>query len=570
MLVLELESGGRKWRHEWPIDDRNRSMEPWMVPDLEGHVQVRVCQEAYGIFALDLRADEAWTQDVTARFAVPLDSRREASHILWPTYHGVFERYAAGNSRSGEFRGAGGSAVQLDSRHRLALPMAVLETAGYAAVGADPTFTTAITLQRCPDGHQQIVFAWKWLAQAGIHESEQRRFFVRDVRDLRDALDVWFLTATPDIPPGPRWLHDIAVTDYDFLSKNGRGWYADIDAACALIAPEERHRMIFCLHGWYDEVGSYCIDPESGEFLETWTAFPYINHPEVVALSTKEPHVQDIPGLYAYAFRNLEHYHPVPMSWADIRHRLQYAKERGFRTAFYAMTGLQTAGSKDAHLADGGALDLEFPLWVGPELLGQSYIRNPLKREVRDFYKRYIAMLLERIGDLTDALVMDEAYYIPYGCLGPEACPGYADRAQLTLVKELAEICHRYRSDLAFLTADNLGLSRLEKRAFPYNLYADGIFTDVMCWPMSWDCFRFPAWRNTAWSCNWAPYSNLNFTRWGVIAHQGNVSLSNGCFGDDMGLSDMDELMLAEIRELWTIRKSRIREKEISVINVYE
>jgi hypothetical protein len=255
------------------------------------------------------------------------------------------------------------------------------------------------------------------------------------------------------------------------------------------------------------------------------------------------------------------------MSWTEIRRRLEYAKSRGFRTAFYAMTGLQTVGSKEEHVSDGSALDLDFPLWIGPELLGHSYILNPLKSEVRDFFKQYISKLLDRIGDLTDALVMDEAYYIPYGSLGPELCPGYADRAQLTLVKELASICHEYRPDLAFLTADNLGFSRLEHRAFPYSLFADGIFTDVMCWPMSWDCFRFPAWRNTAWSCNWAPVSNFNFTRWGVLSHHGNVSLSNGCFGDDLGLSDMDETMKREIMELWHTRIRRDREEEVSVVN---
>jgi len=278
--------------------------------------------------------------------------------------------------------------------------------------------------------------------------------------------------------------------------------------------------------------------------------------------------VQDTPGLYAYAFRNLERYRPVELTWGEIRRRLAYAKDRGFRTAFYAMTGLQAAGDKEAGLPTGDALDLDFPLWVGPELLGRSYIKNPLKPEVRSFFKTYISKLLDVIGDLTDALVMDEAYYIPYGTLGPAACPGYADRAQLTLVKELAALCHDYRPSLAFLTADNLGFSRLEKRAFPYSLYADGLFTDVMCWPMSWDCFRFPLWRNTAWSCNWAPYSNLNFTRWGVLAHHGNVSLSNGCFGDDMGLSDMDDATKREILELWTARAGRTKEKEVSVIAV--
>ena len=573
-IELQLRSGSTERVCVWTFDGGAAPAEG-AEADAEGFgvaTRLRLDRESQGVYRLEVRADGAWTEDVVARLRVPLPASG-LERVAWPTYHGAYERYSLERPRSATFRGAGASALALDSSARLSLPMAVVSGRdGDAAwmAGSDPSFTTDVTIERGEGGAGAVTFAWKWLAAAGAHRSETRRLFVLPTKDERSALDEWFLAATPDVPAGPAWLHDIALTDYDFLSKNGEGWFADIDAACEWIPPEERHRAIFCLHGWYDEVGSYCFDPDTGDFKDRWTAFPYVNHPEVAALSTDAPRVQDIPGLYAYAFRNLERYAPVEMSWEGIRRRLAYAKSRGFRTAFYAMTGLQVAGKKEARLEDGSALELDFPLWVGPELLGESYLLNPLHPDVRSFFKRYIAKLIERVGDLTDAFVMDEAYYVPYGALGPAACPGYADRAQLTLVKELADLCHRSRPTLAFLTADNLGLSRLEKRAFPYSFYADGLFTDVMCWPMSWDCFRFPLWRNAAWSCNWAPYSNLNFTRWGVLAHHGNVSWSNGCFGDDMGLAELDDATKEEVMELWRARTRRAKEREVRIVEVRE
>jgi hypothetical protein len=131
----------------------------------------------------------------------------------------------------------------------------------------------------------------------------------------------------------------------------------------------------------------------------------------------------------------------------------------------------------------------------------------------------------------------------------------------MTLVKEITALCHGYRSDLAFLTADHIGTFFLAQQAFPYSLYADGIYHDAWCSPQTWDCVRFPAWRNVTWSCNWAPITNLYYTRWAVLAHGAPVAISNGCFGDDAGLSDMDRDTAGQIAELWRIRTSREREK---------
>jgi hypothetical protein len=39
------------------------------------------------------------------------------------------------------------------------------------------------------------------------------------------------------VRPGREWLHDVTIVDYDYLSKNSRGGFADIDRLVGLIAP---------------------------------------------------------------------------------------------------------------------------------------------------------------------------------------------------------------------------------------------------------------------------------------------------------------------------------------------
>jgi hypothetical protein len=164
--------------------------------------------------------------------------------------------------------------------------------------------------------------------------------------------------------------------------------------------------------------------------------------------------------------------------------------------------------------------------------------------------------------------VMDESYYVHRGALGPKACPGYADRAQAELIEAMAALCHDFRSDLAFLTSDELGMHFLKYEVFPYCLFADGIYHDAWCLPESWDCVRFPSWRNTAWSVNWAPVTNLAWTRWAVVTHNAPIALSNGNFGDDTGIAEFDETTAAEMAELWRLRAPRRRRKPLGVADV--
>jgi hypothetical protein len=572
-MGLRLEASGVVHENAWGIDADGRlaASADWRIDD-PSQASVRVGNAAEGLrsWTIDLEAQRPFDGDMTARVDLSLDDDLQVSHVLWPRYHGVFDRIRTSDSGGGEFRGAGESGLALPDEDRLALPMVVLESANEMwLAGLDPTFSAGIRVAASADAATTVSFSWRWKAAAGVHSRESRRVFAVQVADVASALDRWFELATPDVPPPPDWLHEIALQDYDYLSKNGNGWYRDIDAACDLVHPDERHRALFCLHGWYDQIGRYCYDADTGRLDDTWIAFSQIHHPHLMAQVVKDVSIE--PDKWPPAQmgpRNLEKYEPVELDWESMRDRLSYAKQRGFRTAVYLMTGMQGAGNREEHVADGTGLATERGLWQGPDLVGPTYVMNPLHPQVRSLVLGYVEALLDKIGDLTDALVLDEAYYIGYGTLGPDTCPGYADRAQMQLIAEIAALCHGYRPDLAFLTADLLGHPMLEHVAFPYSLAADGIYQDSWGLPQVWDCVRIPTWRSVAWGCCWAPVTNLAFTRWAVTGHEAPVVISNGCFGDDTGLADMQPDVVAQIAELWRQRTRKRRIRRVAVADV--
>ena len=515
----------------------------------------------------EAHAEQAWTVDALAEARV-LFSARPPVNVLIPAYRGVFESWPAEHAPIVEYRGPGGMVAPLSDAQRLALPLIVLQMGDqdYWLIGADPELGAAFRLSIAAEAWE-VVLSWRYLAAAGAHANETRRIVFRPCRSLAEALNAWYELATPQVPPGPAWLQEIALNDYDYFSKDGRGWFADIDAACQMIEPGHRHRAIFCLHGWYDQIGRYCFDLAQRRLDESWTVFPYIHHPDLLKIENQS--IAMSGGPVGYAFRNLKQYHPVQLDWAGIRERLSYAKARGFRTAFYHATGMQIAANSTAHRAEGARLDhLKTSLWQGPDLIGETCLLNPLHPETRDWMLSYTQAVLERVGDLIDALVLDEAYYIPGNALGPAACPGYAARAQMRLIRQITDLCHACRPDLAYLTADHLGTPAMEPRAVPYCLFADGIYHDSWCSPFSWGCAFLPTWRNVTWSCNWAPVSNYANIRWSVLAHDAPIAVSNGCFGDDTGLADMDAPTFRRFADLWQIKTRRRQVRTLTVVDM--
>ena len=120
-------------------------------------------------------------------------------------------------------------------------------------------------------------------------------------------------TALSDVPPGPDWLHDIALQHYDYMSHGGRGWFEDIDALEKHIAREDRGKVLLTISGWYDAIGRYTFDERTGALDDKWTLYPNLS-----AFKDKFPNAA-----------------ALPMSKAEMHRWMRYARDRGFKVALY-------------------------------------------------------------------------------------------------------------------------------------------------------------------------------------------------------------------------------------------
>ena len=99
----------------------------------------------------------------------------------------------------------------------------------------DPYFSTYFFLAH---GDKTGRFNCTYAVQVGV-ENEERMIYTTVHRgDEKTAMQVFYATSVADVKPGPDWLHDVAMVDYDYLSKNGQGWFRDIDALAARTAPQ--------------------------------------------------------------------------------------------------------------------------------------------------------------------------------------------------------------------------------------------------------------------------------------------------------------------------------------------
>jgi hypothetical protein len=126
----------------------------------------------------------------------------------------------------------------------------------------------------------------------------------------------------------------------------------------------------------------------------------------------------------------------------------------------------------------------------------------------------------------------------------------------MTLVKELSTLTGNSNSQLAFLASDVIGVRGWNQKA-PYGLVAHGTYQDSGCRPEAWPYGLFPNFRNVLWSCNWAPASNFHFTQYAVETFDVPVAISNGPFGDDIGISEMNPQQLKRIMDLFEKRKDK-------------
>ena len=339
------------------------------------------------------------------------------------------------------------------------------------------------------------------------------------------SFDSFFRLQLPDVPPGPKWLHEIAMVYYDYLSENGAGWEKDLSELAQLVKPEDRKHVAVCFHGWYETIGGYGYDDTTGKLKSEWVA---------MARTRKVSLTQD-----------------------EVKRRLRVAKGLGFRVLFYFADGLL----QDDKAPFPGCYNPEWDWrdaqgkrkqgWQGPDTWGQTWARNPSHPEVVHWYSRYLKALLETYGPEVDGFVWDETFDIKVGVIGLKPEPAYCDRGMLDLMKRLRQQVKAADPEKVFLASDCS-----EPGCANYAMMADGTWQDTWCKPDRWLYGLFPNWRNTLWSCNWHPITNFAWTRWGVENLGTPVSVSNG-YGDDKGPSEWTPEFKAQIMELFRARLAK-------------
>jgi hypothetical protein len=395
--TISHEQGGFTFTYLWPEE-----------PAIEVIIQHRLT-----------RKDRVWTwtrevqvksqAKLTSDLTVFLESGLPAlpSDTWLPLVNGVGASLGTNQAVAFHFAGAlPKSAVYL------ALPMLSVpeQKSRRMMIAADPYFSVLFT---------PTALAWTYPAGVGLENGcEKRTIFISSHEGAPEqSLDCFFRTVLADMPPGPKWLHDIAMVDYDYMSDGGQGWFRDIDGLAAALPKVDRHKVLFCLHGWYDFLGRYCFDDKTGKFDSDWTVFSSYE------AARKAPAFGTIGGeRVAVGFANCK---PLKMSLKEVHARLNYARARGFRVGMYFADGMNAGdGLPDF---DPGCV-LEWGGWTGADVKGKSYVQNPLQPKVRAFYLDYAKALLAEFGPDIDMLNWDETFHIPAGRLGNKNAPGYAWR----------------------------------------------------------------------------------------------------------------------------------------------
>jgi len=510
-------------------------------PGLEVTVRHRLTKD-HGAFL--------WTREFQLRSEKKLASDLTVSLPSWPTplptdmwlplINGAGASLGTNEAAAFHFAGAlpGQGAL-------LALPMVTFPAPqageGRILIAADPYFSTLF---------RPTTLEWTYLAKAGLeHGCESRTIVVAaQPGSIEASLARFFSSVLPDVAPGPAWLHDIALVDFDYLSDEGHGWFRDLDALSAALPKADRRQVFLCLHGWYDFLGRYCFDARTGKLDREWTAFSSYDAVQ------KKPTTGIIGGVQVeMGFANCK---PAKLSLAEVHRRLRYARTRGFRAGLYFADGMNAgAGLPDYD----PARVLQWGGWQGPDSKGKSYLQNPLDPRVRAFFLGYTKALLTEFGPDMDALVWDETFHVPCGKLGTDAWPGYADRAMMRLVREVAALVEDYNRrhgrQIALLTSDCLGAFG-DQLIGPYALVSHGTYQDSWCQPKAWSYGIFANYRNVLWSCCWWHVSKWPWVEFGVHEYQAPVSISNG-WGDDKGFSELTLAQQARVLELFNWRKDR-------------
>lgn len=428
--------------------------------------------------------------------------------------------------------------------HRLALPLVTHQGPPpwhRVTIVTDPYFSTSF---------QRDTVEWTYPAAVGFEEAVEKRSVVTVFHDgpPESALDVFYMVALPEILPGPPWLHQVAMVDYDYLSDAGAGWGRDLAALSDAVPRADRRQVLLCLHGWYDWVGRYSLDRGSGRFDSAWTNFGAYDR------VAQKPATMQLEGVELdVGFAKCV---PTRLTPDAIRERLALARSAGFRTAIYFADGMNSGDGLPDFTTN---KVLRWGGWGGPDVLGKTYVMNPLHPDVAPLYRELMAALLREFGRELDALVWDETFHIGSGDLGTDSHRGYADRAMMRLTRDLSlqvqEYNRRHRRQIAFLASDAIGPT-VSVEAPPYALMTHGTYQDSHCNPGAWSYGIFPNYRNVLWSCCWWPVSKWDWVEFGVRAYQAPVAISNG-WGDNLGFGELSPEQRDRVLTLFGWRKQR-------------
>ena len=337
-----------------------------------------------------------------------------------------------------------------------------------------------------------------------------------------------FYHTIPEIEPGPQWTQGVQLVYYDYLSEKGEGWFKDLQTLADRIPAKHRSRVAVCLHGWYDYFQQYAYDRHQKKLLNQWTAFP----------GTRK----------------------VPISLEGMHQRLKFAKTLGFHPLLYFADGTNSDSGAPNFYKEYVLKDQRgktFPGWKGPDSLGQPLKMDPSVPGLRDWYRGYLAALLDEYAKDIDGFVWDETFYVPTGLVSyTSATPAYADRAMMGLTAELTQLVqqrHKQYPNLVFLASDCGQTS--------YALVAHGTYQDSACVPIAWGPSMFANYRNCLWSCNWFPLSKPNSNE--IAASQFGLpqGLSNG-WGDNNGPHAMPPKLLDQVLQRFTKNVEAQRQRQ--------
>ena len=383
---------------------------------------------------------------------------------------------------------------------------------------------------------------WTYPSLVGLTDEVEKREIYLSFHngDHNDAFRTFYDNPLADVPAGQKWLKDVAMVNYDYMSTGktgirGAGWYENIDAISEDITDmDDRRKILFNIHGWYDRVGKYAYDPVTKTLnREPWKHF-------INGISTEsQPFLWD----------------GFEMSLEEMHKRINYAKERGYKIALYFADGMlncplngpdyyDPSNPERIISKDGWAWTYVDTYWEKP------FRNNPSHPWAQEFYLGYAEALMREFGNEIDAIVWDETYYIEVGFFGPEKYPAYSNRDFMRLIKKIKDKVHSINPNVAFLSSDCSGYFYPP----PYALVTDGTYQDLWGEPKYFPYGYFPNYRNQLWCCMWFALGHEAWMKESVEEHQAPVVWTDG-FGTNGGWAKLTSEQKKFLLDLFEARK---------------